>query len=80
MESVAIAKKVLASNLQLKGDELDEETPIAGEFPQFNSLSIAGIITAIESELDCEVEDEEISAEIFETVATLARFIESKLE
>ena len=78
METLEIAKKILITNLQVGDHGLQEDTPVAGEFPQFNSLSIAGIIASIEDELGCEVEDEEITVEIFETVGTLATFIESK--
>ena len=58
--------------------KLNPNTEIMGNFPQFNSLSIAGIIAAIEDELGCEIDDEEITAELFATVGTLAEFVESK--
>lgn len=78
MESLELAKQILIANLQLENADLREDTPIAGGFPQFNSLSMAGIVAAIEDELGCDVDDEEISGEIFETVGTLAEFIASK--
>jgi acyl carrier protein len=80
MDSIDLAKQILVSNLQLENVQLTPETEVMGNFPQFNSLSIAGIVAAIEDELGCEIEDEEITAEIFATVGTLAEFIANKYE
>ncbi len=78
MSSLDLAIKILASNLQVERQELSAETEVLGGFPEFNSLTIVGIIGAIEEELDCVIEDDEISTEIFATVGDLAQFIESK--
>lgn len=78
MNALDLAIKVIASNLQLEKEELDRETEVVGNFPEFNSLTIAGIIASIEDELDVVIEDEEITTEIFATVGDLADFIESR--
>ncbi|GAB5450532.1 MAG: hypothetical protein Hals2KO_08600 [Halioglobus sp.] len=78
MSSLDLAIKILANNLQVERQELSAETEVLGGFPEFNSLTIVGIIGAIEEELDCVIEDDEISTEIFATVGDLAQFIESK--
>lgn len=49
-----------------------------GRFPEFNFRTVAGIVSAIEEQTACSVDDKEITGEIFETVGTLADFIESK--
>lgn len=77
MEALDLAKKVLATNLQLELDELTEDTEILGNYPQFNSLTIVGVIGSIEDELDCVIEDEDITTDIFATVGDLAEFIET---
>ena len=77
MEALDLAKKVLAVNLQLELDELTADTEILGNFPQFNSLTIVGVIGSIESELDCDIDDEDITTDIFATVEDLATFIVS---
>lgn len=51
-----------------------------GSFPEFNSLTVVAIVSAIEEQTGNSVSDTEITAELFETVGTLAKFIESKLE
>lgn len=80
MSSLDLAVKILATNLQIERQELTPDTEILGNFPEFNSLTIVGVIGSIEEELDCVVEDDEISTELFATVADLASFIESKME
>jgi acyl carrier protein len=47
--------------------------------PEFDSIAVVSIITAIEEQLDCVIEDEEITSEVFETVGSLARFVQSKM-
>lgn len=81
MDSVQITKQILADALQLgsKVESFDRHTELAGALPELNSLTIVSIITAIEEQLDCTVDDEELEMEIFETVGTLADFIETKI-
>ena len=78
MEALDLAKKVIAINLQLEQDQLTATTEILGNFPQFNSLTIVGVIGSIEEELDCIIDDDEITTDIFATVGDLAVFIEKK--
>jgi acyl carrier protein len=73
-----LAIKILANNLQIDRSEFNADTEVLGNFPEFNSLTIVGVVGAIEEELDCVVEDDEIGANIFMTVRDLADFIESK--
>jgi acyl carrier protein len=79
VEALDLAKKVLATNLQLEVDQLTAETEVFGNFPQFNSLTIVGVIGSIEDELDCVIDDDEITTDIFATVGDLAEFIASRM-
>jgi len=81
MESFEIARELLREIMQMEGqaDQLTPETALMGEFAEFNSLTIVGLITGIEEQAGCEVDDDEITEEIFQTVGSLSRFIESKL-
>lgn len=79
MQALDLAKKVVAVNLQLELDQLSPDTEILGNFPQFNSLTIVGVIGSIEDELDCVIDDEDINTEIFATVGDLAAFIQSRM-
>jgi len=52
---------------------------LLGELPELDSMGVVNIITAIEENLGCVIDDDEISAEAFETFGSLMQFIESKL-
>ncbi|MCB1696887.1 MAG: hypothetical protein KDI34_11710 [Halioglobus sp.] len=79
MESLELAKSIIRSCLQLgEGVPLDRDTYLMGGFPEFNSLTITTMIVQIEETLGCEIMDDEITGDIFESVGSLADFIAEK--
>lgn len=80
MPKLQLTKEILQTTLQLgdQADSLTRETPLMGHFPQLNSLTVVGVISEIEAQTGCAIDDQEITAEIFETVGTLAAFIHQK--
>ena len=80
MPKLQLTKEILQTTLQLgdQADSLTRETPLMGHFPQLNSLTVIGVISEIEAQTGCAIDDQEITAEIFETVGTLATFIHQK--
>ena len=74
-------KDILDEVLQLDGRAASfvEETALLGAIPEFDSMSVVTIITRIEEDFGVELEDDEIDAEIFETLGALTDFVESKL-
>lgn len=81
MTSLDIAIDLLRTTLQLgaRADQLTAESPLMGAFPEFNSLTVVGIVAGIEEALGCEVGDNEISEDVFQTVGSLASFIQAKM-
>lgn len=74
-------KRVLQETLQL-GDRVqsfDESTSLFGSIPEFDSMAVVAVVTGIEEQFDIEVDDDDFSAEIFETLGSLTRFVEDKL-
>lgn len=74
-------KRVLQETLQL-GDRIstfDESTPLFGSIPEFDSMAVVTVLTGLEEQFDIEVDDEDVSAEIFETLGSLTSFVEEKL-
>ncbi|MGH7926331.1 MAG: phosphopantetheine-binding protein, partial [Candidatus Binatia bacterium] len=67
--------------LQLKERHvnLQASTPLLGNFPEFDSMAVVTLITALEERYGFFVDDDEITAEIFATVGSLTAFVESKL-
>lgn len=74
-------KTILCEVLQLPSlaESLDADTPLLGHVPELDSMAVVGVITAIEEHYGILVEDDEISAETFETLGTLADFVRQKV-
>ena len=74
-------RRVLQETLQLgeRAKALDESTPLFGSIPEFDSMAVVAVITGLEEQFDIEVDDDDISAEVFETLGSLTRFVEDKL-
>lgn len=56
------------------------DTPLLGAIPEFDSMAVVTIITALEERFGFIVEDDEIDASVFETVGSLTVFVEAKLQ
>lgn len=81
MATIDIVKQVLGETLQLgdRADNFTTSTPLLGSIPELDSMAVVTVITGIEERFDIFVEDDEISAEAFETVGNLADFVDRKL-
>ena len=65
--------------LELASMDLAEDTPLLGAIPEFDSMAVVSVLTTIEDQYDIFVEDDEISAETFETLGSLHQFVIEKL-
>lgn len=72
---------LLGEVLQL-GDRvraLESSTLLLGRLPELDSMAVATIIGALEEQFGIVIDDEELSAETFETVGSLAEFVDQKM-
>jgi acyl carrier protein len=74
-------KTILADVLSLGAakDSLSESSALLGSIPELDSMAVVHLITALEEHFGITVDDDEISASTFETLGSLARFVEQKL-
>lgn len=80
MNTIAIVKDILIDALQLSDDTpMETETALLGSIPEFDSMAVVTVLTAIEENFGIEVDDDEISAEVFESFGTLCNFVEQKI-
>lgn len=81
MDAENLAREILRSNLQLgdRADQLTRNSGLMGSLPEFNSLTVVGLISSIEEQTGNAVNDDEISAEMFETFGTFADFVAIKM-
>jgi acyl carrier protein len=75
-------RSILRSGLQLEqnGQPLLANTPLIGALPEFDSMAVVTILTLIEEKFGITVEDDDVSADVFQTVGHLASFVESKVK
>lgn len=74
-------KNILGDVLSL-GDaknSLTEHSALLGSIPELDSMAVVNLITALEEHFGITVDDDEISASTFETLGSLATFVEQKL-
>jgi len=81
MSTTEDVREILRTTLQLKerADEIGPDTALLGNIPELDSMAVAMLITAMEEHFDIFVDDDDISAETFETFGSLCEFVEEKL-
>jgi len=74
-------KIVLCSVLQLSDSStaLKMESPLLGALPEFDSMAVVSVLSALEERYGFFIDDDEIDADVFETVGALVEFVEQKL-
>lgn len=74
-------RELLRDTLQLgdRADLLTAESPLMGVVPEFDSMAVVTVLTMVEEEFGVEIADDEVSADIFETVGTLTNFVSQKV-
>lgn len=74
-------RAVVGDVLQLgkRAERLEYTSPLLGGIPEFDSMAVVSVVTALEDAFGIEVEDDDISAETFETLGSLADFVASRM-
>jgi acyl carrier protein len=57
-------------------EAMNASTGLLGEMPEFDSMAVAELIALIEEQYGIDPDEADLTAEIFETVGTLAAFVE----
>jgi acyl carrier protein len=72
---------ILADVLSLgeRRNSLSADSDLLGSIPELDSMAVVNVTTALEDHFGITVDDDEISAQTFETVGSLAGFVEQKL-
>lgn len=73
----AITDEVL--QLGGRGHGFNAETRLFGAIPEFDSMAVVSLLTAVEEHFGIVVEDDEITAETFETLGSLSEYVTRKL-
>jgi acyl carrier protein len=57
---------------------LDTSTPLFGSMPELDSFAVVELAASLEEQFGFEIDDSDFSGEVFETLGTLAEFVEKK--
>ena len=81
MQHLQEVTNILADVLSLgeRKNSLKADSVLLGNVPELDSMAVVNVITALEDHFGITVDDDEISAQTFETVGTLTDFVEQKL-
>lgn len=60
--------------------QITQQTALLGAIPEFDSSSIMTILTLLEDQFDIVFDDDELSADLFSSTATLYQFLLKKLD
>lgn len=73
-------KSILRDTLNLgdRADKFNADTPLLGGIAEFDSMAVVSVVTMIEDEFGIAIDDDDLSADVFATVGTLADFVAQK--
>lgn len=75
---IVVVVKTLA--IQERADSLNAFTELFGSMPELDSITVVALSVNLEREFDFEIDDEDFTGEVFDTVGSLAEYVESRLQ
>ncbi len=66
--------------IEERADSIVAETPLLGELPELDSLAVVELAVALEERFGIVIDDEDFTGDVFDTVGTLAAFIDTKTQ
>lgn len=63
-----------------RAETVDVSTPLLGSLPELDSMAVLELVVALEQRFGITIDDDEVTAEVFETVGTLAVFVNGQAE
>ena len=74
-------KAVVVATLDIKdrAGDLVPESELLGSLPELDSVAVVELVVALQDRFGIEIEDDEVTGDIFETLGQLTAFIDSKV-
>ena len=71
-------KQLLIDTLSLKmmPEEMDDDALLLGDIPEFDSMAIIAVITSLEENYGFSSADDELTADVFESMETVVAFVQ----
>lgn len=75
-------KAILVKTLGIedRAETIHASTPLFGNIPELDSLAVVELAAALEAEFNFEIDEDHFSGEVFETVGTLAEYVQAQRE
>jgi acyl carrier protein len=72
-------KELVAKTLGIEDriGSMDASTPLLGEMPELDSLAVVDIAAGIEDRFHFQIDDAHFTAEVFETLGSLAAYVDA---
>jgi acyl carrier protein len=67
---------VEALGIEDRAESLTADTPLFGSIPELDSLAVVEVVTSLEERFGFQIDDDDFSGDVFETVGSLAEFVE----
>ncbi len=77
-EVLAVLAETMEIDARARG--LGPDTALLGGLPEFDSMTLVIVINSLEERFEITVEEDEIDESVFETVGSLTRYVEGKLD
>jgi len=62
-------------SLEITPAEMDDDALLLGDIPEFDSMAIVSVITALEENYGFSLADDELTADVFESIQTVVDFV-----
>lgn len=71
-------KAVLVSVLGIeeRAASIDADTELLGSLPELDSMAVLELVAALEQKFGVTIDDDDVTAEVFETLGTLAALVD----
>ena len=81
MDHTIEIKQILSDVLGLNEriNSMTTDTFLLGNIPEFDSVAVVTVILALEKKFSISINNDEISAQTFQTLGTLVNFVEKKI-
>ncbi len=78
--TLEVVKAIIVETLGIesRADTLKMSTPLFGSIPELDSFAVVELITLLEERFAFQIEGDEFTGEIFETVGSLVEFVVNK--
>lgn len=80
MDFLEEVRQIVIDTLGLgqRGASLTAASPLLGAIPELDSMAVVNLITAFEEHYGFSIADDEISADVFDTLGSLTAFVARK--